>query len=116
MDPERPWRRDAWQWALKYGALATITIFGYQRERVRVLDPSLTWRQQLMQDIWMSLLLGVFCALAVFVWRFRGALVDLDELQAVGRGGLGLPREGLTRKPASDKGDRSEHPTSPGSA
>jgi hypothetical protein len=93
----RPWRRDALGWALKYGGIATLIAFVMQQRGMD--DPALTDWQIFWRDLGLSLGLGVFCGLAVLVWRWRGALVDLDELQAAGRGGLGLPKDGLRKRP-----------------
>ena len=93
------WRRDAHRWAVKYGAVATVFMFFYMWRRVR--PPDMTGAELLLMQVGWALGFGVLCAVIVFCVRFSGALVDLDELDATGRGGLGLNRA-QRRKEGSD--------------
>lgn len=100
MATEKPWRRDAWRWALKYGALATALTFFYLRRRYH--PPQLAGGQLLRIQVGWALGFGAFCALAIFWARTSGMLLDLDELEAGGRGGLKL-RKPERRRAASDE-------------
>ena len=106
MGNTKPWRRDAWRWAIKYGAIAAILVFGYLR--LAHHSPALEIQPSLSRDGPTALGWGVFTAIVFLVVRWRGSLVDLDELNEVGRGGLGLgqPR----RRPNRDEPDSPKDP------
>jgi hypothetical protein len=102
---EKPWRRDAWRWALKYGALATVLTFFYLRRQYH--PPELSGGQLLRIQVGWALGLGAFATVAIFWARTSGMLLDLDELEAGGRGGLKL-RKPERRTAAPDAQDQPE--------
>ena len=113
MNDSKPWRRDAWRWGLKYGAIVTVAGFGCLR--ISHHTPAFELQPSLSNDGPTALGWGILIALIGFVVRWRGALVDMDELEAAGRGGLGLRRR---RKPATPESDDTSEgpPSTPGDA
>ena len=98
---ERPWRRDAHWWALKYGAIAAGLMFVYMWRRAN--PPDLSAGERLVMQVEWALGFGLLCGVIVFCVRFSGALVDVDELDAAGRGGLGLNKRRRAEEDATRK-------------
>lgn len=113
MGTSRPWRRDAWWWSIKYGVLTAVGVFLYVRRMHP--DPAASWQASIWHDATTGLGWGVLAAVIIFVVRWRGSLVDLDELHSVGRGGLGLGRT-KQRNQADSANVPDDTPRPPGAA
>lgn len=90
--PTRPWRRDAWRWAVKYGAVIGGVFFLYHRYIRYNLLGRIPLFEGIFEDLRTGVLWALFGGIVIFIVRWRGSLLDLDELEEGGRGGLGLHR------------------------